>query len=171
MIRYRTSTPAEAEALAELGRRSFAETFGHLYRPEDLTAFLENHSPEKWRAELSDPALSIQVAEEDGQLIAYAKVGPATLPVPPRGAQPMELKQFYVLQPWHGSGVAGPLMDWVLAEARARGGDEIYLSVFSENHRARRFYERYGFAFVQINAFMVGEQADEDHILRLDLVA
>ena len=59
-------------------------------------------------------------------------------------------------------------MDWVLGEARTRG-DELYLSVFSENHRARRFYERYGFEAVGRYDFMVGTHADEDIVMRLAL--
>jgi hypothetical protein len=39
-VNYRDATVDDAPALAELFRESFCETFGHLYRPEDLSAFL-----------------------------------------------------------------------------------------------------------------------------------
>lgn len=158
----------EAEALSALGKATFVETFGHLYTPENLAAFLENHAPERWAEQLADPGYAIRVAEADGELVAYAKLGPPSLPFTPRG-RPIELRQLYVLKPWHGTGLAARLMDWTIAEARARGADELYLSVFTDNHRARRFYERYGFRFVQTYAFMVGDHADEDHIMRLGL--
>lgn len=167
-ISYRTATPADAAALAELGRRSFIETFGHLYSPENLAAFLASHSEGAWAEQLADPGFAVRVGEADGDVVAYAKLGPPSLPFEPRG-RPIELRQFYVLKPWQGAGVAAELMDWVLAESRRRGADELYLSVFTDNHRARRFYDRYGFAFVQTYAFMVGTHADEDHIMRLDL--
>lgn len=167
-ISYRAATAADAAGLAELGQRSFTETFGHLYDPADLAAFLASHSEERWREELGDPAFAVQVAETEGRMAAYAKLGPPSLPFEP-GGPCTELRQLYVLKPWQGAGVAAALMEWVLAEARARGADELYLSVFTDNHRARRFYERYGFRFVQTYAFMVGNHADEDHILRLDL--
>ena len=35
-VDFRNAAPSDAEALAKLGRRSFVETFGHLYSPEDL---------------------------------------------------------------------------------------------------------------------------------------
>ena len=165
---YRSASEADAAALADLGRRSFVETFGHLYRADDLAAFLTSHSEERWQEELADPGFAIRVAEEEGALVAYAKLGPPSLPFEPKG-RPIELRQLYVLKPWHGAGVAATLMDWVLAEARARDADELYLSVFTDNHRARRFYERYGFSFVRTYAFKVGNHEDEDHILRLDL--
>ena len=166
-LTFRRALPDDAAALAELGARSFTETFGHLYSPDDLALFLEKHTPEQWHAELSDPDLAVQVGEDGGQLAAYAKLGPPTLPFEPRG-RPVELRQFYVLKPWHGSGAARELMDWVIAEARNRG-DELYLSVFVDNHRARRFYERYGFEAVGRYDFMVGSHADEDIVMRLAL--
>lgn len=167
-IAYRDAVPEDAAMLAALGRRSFTETFGHLYTPENLAAFLENHSEEKWRAELEDRAFAICIAAVGGEAVGYVKLGPPSLPFEPEG-KPIELRQLYVLKPWQGAGVAAGLMDWALAEAKARGADELYLSVFTDNHRARRFYDRYGFRFVQTYAFMVGNHADEDHILRLDL--
>ena len=168
MISYRNAVPADAPAMAALGRRTFTETFGHLYKPEDLAAFLETHNDEGWAAELGDPAFAIRIAEEGGEPAAYAKLGPPSLPFEPRGPC-IELRQFYVLKPWQGRGISAALMEWALAEARARGAKEMYLSVFVDNHRARRFYDRYGFEFVQPYAFMVGSHADEDHIMRLVL--
>lgn len=167
-VTYRDAGPADAAILADIGRRSFVETFGHLYTPENLAAFLLNHEEARWRAELSDPAFAIRLAEEAGEAAAYAKLGPPSLPFETH-ASAIELRQFYVLKPWHGRGVARELMDWVIGEACGRGAEELYLSVFVDNHRARRFYDRYGFEFVGLYAFMVGTHADEDHVMRLKL--
>ncbi len=165
---FRDAAPADAGALADLGERTFIETFGHLYTPENLAAFLINHSEARWRDELGDPTFAVRLCEENGQAVAYAKLGPPTLPFEPRGS-PIELRQFYVLKPWQGQGASAELMEWVLNQARRRKADEIYLSVFTDNHRARRFYERYGFVGVGPYAFMVGDQADEDIVMCKDL--
>jgi GNAT superfamily N-acetyltransferase len=167
-LHFRDAGPADAAALAALGRRSFTETFGHLYTPENLFAFLQTHNQADWAAQLTDPAYAIRVGEADSGLAAYAKLGPPSLPFEPRGAA-IELRQFYILKPWHGTGAAAELMDWAIAEAIRRGADDLYLSVFVDNHRARRFYARYGFEFVGLYAFMVGDHADEDHVMRLSL--
>jgi GNAT superfamily N-acetyltransferase len=168
MIAYRDATLADAADLAALGADSFTQTIGHLYAPADLAAFLENHSVAAWHAELSDPAYAVRIAEEDGAMIGYAKLGPPHLPfTPPTNA--IELRQFYVLGPWHGTGIAAALIDWVVVTARTSGAGELFLSVFSDNHRARRFYARYGFEPVGTYAFMVGTHADEDIVMRLTL--
>ncbi len=167
-LRFRNARPADSAALADLGRRSFVETFGHLYTPGNLAAFLENHRQANWAERLDDPSFIVRVAESAGALVAYATLGPPSLPFEPRGSS-IELRQFYLLRPWHGTGIAAELMDWVIAEAKRQGADDLYLSVFVDNHRARRFYARYGFEFVGIYAFMVGAHADEDHVMRLSL--
>ena len=165
---FRDARPADAAVIAELGRRSFTETFGHLYRPEDLATFLLNHNEQDWRTQLESPDFAIRIAEFAGEVIAYTKLGPPSLPFETDKAA-IELRQFYVLAPWQGAGIAATMMDWTLQEARRRGAKEVSLSVFVDNHRARRFYERYGFAFVRAYPFLVGDHADEDHILRLTL--
>jgi ribosomal protein S18 acetylase RimI-like enzyme len=167
-IVYRDAGPADAATLARLGRETFTETFGHLYTPENLAAFLQSHNVGDWRAELSDPSFSVCLAEDVAHAAAYAKVGPPSLPFETK-RRAIELRQFYVLAAWHGRGVARALMDWVLAEARRRGAEELYLSVFVDNHRARRFYDRYGFEQVGTYDFMVGTHADLDLVMRLEL--
>lgn len=167
-IAWRAAGPDDAAALAAIGRESFTETFGHLYSPENLAAFLVNHSEANWHGELSDPRFAVRLGEAGGTAAAYAKIGPPSLPFEPTGPS-IELRQFYVLKPWQGTGAARELMAWVLDEARARQADEVYLSVFIDNPRARRFYERYGFEAVGRYDFMVGTHADEDIIMRLRL--
>ena len=167
---YRDATPADAALMADIGARSFVETFGHLYSKENLDAFLQNHSEANWLGELEDPRFSVRIAEVDGQAVGFAKVGPPSLPFEPRGSS-AELRQLYVLKPWQGEGIAHDLMGWVIDRAKALGAKDLYLSVFVDNHRARRFYERYGFTFVGTYAFMVGSHEDEDHVMRLALDA
>ena len=164
-IVWRDAGPEDAAALAAIGRESFIETFGHLYSPENLAAFLENHSEANWRSELSDARYAVRLGYVDGVNAAYVKLGPPSLPfTPPMNS--IELRQFYILKPWHGTGLAPAMMDWVLDEGRRRGAAEVYLSVFIDNHRAQRFYEKYAFEPVGRYDFMVGTHADEDVVMK-----
>lgn len=160
----------DAAMLCALFTRSFVETFAHLYSREDLNAFLGAQTEAKWRAELADPSFAVRLGRAGGEAVAFVKVGPVALPVEPEGPA-IELRQFYVMKPWQGAGLAPDMMEWVLDQARERGAGEIYLSVFIDNLRARRFYERYGFEYAGDYAFMVGNQADHDLLMRLRLEA
>lgn len=168
MIAYRDATPADAAALAAVFAESFTATFGHLYAAEDLAAFLGGCGEEAWAGELCDPGYLIRVAEEEERIVGFAKLGPPKLPVEPRGPS-AELRQLYVLKPWQGAGVAAVLMDWAIATARDEGAQDLYLSVFIENERAKRFYARLGFERIGTYAFPVGHHVDEDDLMRLAL--
>lgn len=166
MITYRAPTVQEAAALADLGRNSFVETFGHLYRPEDLAAFLEDsYSPEGVAAQIESPRYLFRVAEEGGQLVGYCKLGlDVSLEYDPGDKTVVELKQLYLMATHQGVGVAQALMDWAIAEAEARDADEMILSVWAENARAQRFYHKYGFEWIADTYFMVGSHRDDEFL-------
>jgi GNAT superfamily N-acetyltransferase len=164
-ITYRDAGPSDAATLDRIFDTSFCETFGHLYRPKDLAAFLSSYGLADWEADLLDPTFAFRIGEVDDQPAAYIKLGPLKIPVETdRPAQLLD--QLYVLKEQHGAGIARGLMDWALAEAKRRGAEELYLTVFVENQRARRFYDRYEFEAVGRFDFMVGSHADEDVIMR-----
>lgn len=165
---YRDAATADAAVLDRIFNKSFCDAFGHLYRPEDLDDFLSSFGIADWERELRNSEHAFRIAEADGVPVGYAKIGPYKLPLEP-DAPAMMLHQLYLLKDYHGVGLAHGLMDWVLEEARRRGALEIYLTVFTDNRRARRFYERYGFAAAGRYDFMVGKQADEDIIMRRSL--
>ncbi len=92
----RRATPADAEALSTLSRTCFTQTFGHLYDPADLAAFLdEAYAPTVLRAELEDPHRATWLLFEDPSDEAPGLVGDPSpdrlrdrmprAPTPPRG--------------------------------------------------------------------------------------
>lgn len=164
-VTYRDATVADASVVASLFERSFVETFGHLYGREDLDIFLAEITAEAFAAEIANPGFALRIAEMDGEAIAFAKLGPPSFPVETPPAT-LELWQIYVLEEWQGKGVARELYDWAETQARSRGGEHLQLSVYVDNHRARRFYDRRGLVAVGRYDFMVGNHADEDIIMR-----
>jgi diamine N-acetyltransferase len=164
-IEYRDASRADAERIAGVFQQSFIDTFAHLYRAEDLESFLATKTADQFGDELADDRFQFILAEDEGELAGYVKLGPPELPVetPP---ETIELCQLYVLKAWHGSGVAAALMDRALEVVRRKRARHVQLSVYVDNHRARRFYERYGFRPVGRYDFMVGSHADEDIVLR-----
>ncbi|HEX3677524.1 MAG TPA: GNAT family N-acetyltransferase [Sphingomicrobium sp.] len=169
MTSYRSAIVADAVELDHIFDVSFSDTFAHLYSAEDLESFRSSFGIADWERELEDPQYAFRIAEVDGVPVGYLKLAPLKLEVVPR-APALLVDQLYVLKGYHGTGVAHALMDWALEEAHSRGAEELYLTVFIDNHRARRFYDRYGFEAVGRYCFMVGNHADEDVIMRKALL-
>jgi ribosomal protein S18 acetylase RimI-like enzyme len=169
LISYRDATPADGAVLGGIARATFIDTFGTLYRLEDMATFLKQGSDEAYAAELADADNSVRFALTGGTPIGFCKVSSLKLPAPDPAPGAMELRQLYIYKPWQGLGIADVLTGWAKDTARARGAPEIWLSVFTENPRARRFYARHGFEEVAPYHFMVGDQADEDILCRARL--
>jgi ribosomal protein S18 acetylase RimI-like enzyme len=169
LITYRDATPADGAVLGGIARATFIDTFGTLYKLEDLATFLAQGSDAAYAAELADPDIEVRFAETGGTPIGFCKISKLYLPAPDPAPGAMELRQLYIYKPWQGLGIADVLTRWAMARARARGAPEIWLSVFTDNAKARRFYARHGFAEICPYAFMVGDQADEDILCRATL--
>jgi len=168
-LSYRDAAPADAAMLAGLAAATFIETFGGLYRLEDLNNFIAGYTAAAYGAELADPAVLVRLAMIGDAAIGFCKISGLKLPAPDPAADAMELRQLYIYKPWQGLGIADVLTDWAKHQARLRGASELWLSVFTQNPRARRFYARHGFAEVAPYHFMVGTQADEDILCRATL--
>ncbi len=163
----RRAGPADAAALAALGRRTFTHTFGHTYRPEDLAAFLaESYSVEWHVALLADPARDTWVAAAGAGLVGFGVAGPCKLPVEALEPTAGEIQRLYLRDDWQGRGIGTRLLERLLADLAARGHDPLYVGVWAENTGAQRLYGRYGFTRVGEYFFPVGAHQDHEFILR-----
>jgi len=157
----------DAERLSVLSARTFTETFGHLYVPEDLADYLATaYTVEKQRRILADPAWGVWLLERDGGAIGYIVAGPCGLPHPDVGEGDGEIKRLYLVQGAQGAGGGTRLMqvamDWLLRD----GPRTLWVGVWSENHGAQRFYQRWGFTRAGEYLFPVGKARDLEFILR-----
>ena len=165
--RIRVAAPADLAILVELGRVTFAETFGHLYDPEDLDDFLDHaHDPEIYAWALEDERHAVWLAEVEDRAVGYALAGPCTLPHPEATPAQGELKRLYVRQGAQSDGLGGAMlgvaMDWLWRD----GPGPLWVGVYSENHGAQRLYLRHGFEKVGEYDFPVGRARDREFILR-----
>ena len=167
-IVYRDATVDDARELGAFAARTFVETFGDLYPPEDLASYLAAKYGEAiQREEIADDATRYWLALKDGRIVGYVMMGALDIKVDEPGA--LELHRLYVDSALKGAGVARKLTDEVRAWARGNNAPALYLSVWENNLRAQAFYKRYGFEHVGEHKFMVGRVADRDFIWRLKL--
>jgi GNAT superfamily N-acetyltransferase len=163
----RRAGPSDAETLAAIGRGTFSEAFGHLYPPEDLTAFLaEAHSLARARADLADPAKAVWLVEAQGRAVGYALAGPCKLPHAEVTPACGELDRIYILRGFQGGGTGSRLFAETLAWLEKDGPRRLWIGVWSENHGAQRLYARHGFEVVGAYEFAVGRARDHEFIMR-----
>ncbi len=160
----------DATSLAELGRRTFDETFAEFNKPEDLAAYYaEAFSMEKQAAELADNNAIFFIAEADARTAGYAKLQRGGAPSCVTGEKPCELARLYVLKEWFGRGVGAALMELCINDARERGYKTLWLGVWEQNERAKAFYQKWNFRETGSQIFMLGSDAQTDLVLERDL--
>ena len=165
-FKLRSATPDDLDKLARIGRETFIETFGPLYSAKDLNTFLDKaYSKNTIARELNDPRLTHQVIDNGQDLVAFIKIGPVHVPVENPAPDAMEIWQIYVRQEFISHGFGKQLMAWADEEFQKRKTGDIYVSVFSENDRAIRFYQHHGFQKNGEYGFPVGDQIDLEWIM------
>ena len=163
----RRAALSDAEALSRIGIETYAETFGHMYPPEDLEAFFAAaYGLEKTRRDLTDPAKAAWLVEIDGEVVGHALAGPCDLPHDDVTPACGELKRLYLLKAHQGGGLGSRLLATVLAWLERDGPRPLWIGVWSENFGAQRLYGRLGFEKVGEYVFPVGETRDQEFILR-----
>jgi ribosomal protein S18 acetylase RimI-like enzyme len=78
---------------------------------------------------------------------------------------PLQLWQLYVVPAFHGSGVAGQLMNAAFVHARDKGHDVIWLGVSEHNERGIAFYRKQGFKAVGRRLVGLGEHTHQDVVM------
>jgi ribosomal protein S18 acetylase RimI-like enzyme len=157
----------DAGLLAELGARTFFETFAADNTPEDMAAYLAvAFSPAQQAAELADPHGLFLIAEANGTTVGYAMIRSGNVPEAVTGDRAIELVRLYVSRESLGSGVGAALMQACIGEAKQRGYETLWLGVWEHNARAQAFYRKWNFHEVGTHVFKVGDDPQTDLLMQ-----
>jgi len=170
-VHIRYATAADAALLAEVGARTFYDSFAADNTPENMAAYLAaSFSPEKQASELSEPGTVFLIAEVEGTTAGYAKLRASPSLPGITGERPLELVRIYSLKEWIGNGIGPALMQACLQEAEKRGCDTLWLDVWEQNVRARAFYRKWGFVEVGTNSFQLGDDLQNDLLMQRPVI-
>lgn len=168
----RRGVPGDASMLAELGARTFADTFAAYNDPQDLRAHISAaFGARQQLAELTDPDAVTLLVERGGVPVAFAQVRRNPPPTGILAERAVELQRFYVDRGMHGRGVAQRLMRAARAVARELGAARLWLGVWENNPRAIAFYKKEGFVDAGSKHFDVGSDRQTDRVLVAELGA
>lgn len=131
-----------------------------------MTAYLASaFSPAAQSRELQDPHSVFLLACADGTPAGYARLRFGESRPCVIGRNPVEIARFYADKPWIGHGVGAALMQASLSLATDADCDVVWLDVWEKNYRALAFYEKWGFAVVGGQAFLLGADLQDDLLM------
>jgi ribosomal protein S18 acetylase RimI-like enzyme len=166
----RQASVLDLPALQSIGRKTFKETFSEGNTKENLALYLaEGFSDEKLTAELENENSHFYFAEKDGQIIGYLKVNTDKAQTEKLDLNALEIERIYVLKEYHGKEVGVQLYERALDIAKMRKSPYMWLGVWEKNPRAIRFYQKLGFIEFDQHIFQLGDDAQTDILMRLNL--
>lgn len=133
--------PARADdvrRIAEIHVETWRATYPGVMPQQLLDDLSVDDRERDWASRLARPEFDVFVAEQDDAVVGFVTVGRSWGVL---GAG--EVYAIYVVPAAQGTGAGRALMDAAVAALSERW-DEAILWVATENPRARRFYERYG---------------------------
>ena len=170
MATIRRASPHDAAGLACLAERTFRDTFTAGNNPADMGLHCSaSFGAEIQLREIENPSYVTILGEEDGELVAFAQVRLRSPKECVPAKRPSELFRLYVLNQWHGGGIAHEVMNEVLAEAALAASDRIWLGVWEQNARALAFYRKFGFEIVGVHMFLFGNDLQRDLVMALEV--
>lgn len=165
-VTIRRANREDASLLADLGARTFAQTFATDNTPEDIAAYIAaSFNLAQQTAELADPASTFFIAEVEGFAAGYAKLHVGEPEEGVDGTKPVELVRLYVSGEWLGRGVGEMLMRACVNHARQAGHNTIWLGVWERNDRAQAFYRKWNFRAVGEHVFQLGADPQKDILM------
>ena len=132
---------ADAKELSTLAIRTYVDTFGSEFEPEELAHYLdETVSVSCWKEYLARDR--VLVARKGSQAIGYVHMGPDL-----REGE-VVIHRLYVDSALQGLGIGTDLLRCALSDEMVRTAHTVRIEVWEHNHGARRLYERFGFRHV-----------------------
>ncbi|WP_328863970.1 GNAT family N-acetyltransferase [Streptomyces virginiae] len=142
MPTVRVMTEADVTAVSEIRvtgwKAAYAGIVPRSYL-DRMTVEADAHRRRQYVASPDKATIDLVAVDARGGVVGWACLGPSSTAAG-------ELHALYVQPSLIGAGIGSTLLQAVHANALARGFDSLLLWVLTDNTRARRFYERAGYA-------------------------
>lgn len=166
MPSIRRAHSRDAKKLSEVAEATFRATFDAMNTAEHMELHCRSSYGEQIQAaEISDPGMVTLLSEDEGRLVVYAQLRWGEAPNCVSAKCPGEIQRLYVIEDWHGKGIAQKLMSACIDEVKQRGSDTVWLGVWEHNPRAISFYKKFGFIAVGEHTFPLGGNPQRDIVM------
>ncbi len=166
MPSIRQAHSGDAKTLSAVAEATFRASFDAMNTTEHMKLHCRSsYSEQIQAAEISNPEIVTLLGEHEGRLVGYAQLRWGEAPGCVSAKRPGEIQRLYVIEDWHGKGVAQELMNACIEEVKRRGSAAVWLGVWERNPRAISFYKKFGFVAVGEHTFPLGGDPQRDIVM------
>jgi len=169
-MQIRPANINDAIILAELGAKTFYETFREFHTEEDMQQYIQKaYSVDLITENLSKENIQYFIAFDEEKPIGYLKLIKNVTHEKLISQKNIELEKIYVLKEYLDKKVGKELMLQAFNFSKQNNFETLFLGVWQENHRAVNFYKKFGFETFTIRTFQLGETLCDDFLMKLNL--
>lgn len=169
-ISIRNAGIDDAVLVAVLASTTFYESYSRQDESDNLAQYIsESFAVAAIVEEIQDPTSTFLIAYVDGKAVGYARLIDYSTTDGVSSDRVIELRRIYILERLWGTGIGEQLLTQCIKTASERGFDTIWLGVWEENLRARRFYDKFGFKQVGTLTFPYGDVVGINLVLQKNL--
>jgi len=170
MISICIADQQQAGLIADLSRQTFYETFAAMNTKENMDQFMnETFTKEALVKEVGTPGNIFLLAYDGMEPVGYARLREHNNPPELGNISALEIARIYAVKNFIGRGVGSALMQKCIGIALEKKMSVIWLGVWQENHSAIHFYTRWGFEKFGTHVFMLGDDPQEDWLMKKTL--
>lgn len=167
MLQTRIAKTHDAALVAHLSRKTFYDTFHEQNSAEDMNMFLEsNFNDEVVLSEISDAENIFLIIEDNEVPIGYAKLSLKNKQYDTADSRCIEISRIYCIKEALGKGVGKALMQACIDKAISLNMQCLWLGVWEHNTRAIEFYKKFGFEKFSEHEFMLGNDLQNDWLMK-----
>ena len=159
-IEIRLAQKEDAQFIALLGRVTFTETFGHLFRDQNdlIDYYNKTFSVQKIEDGIRKQNNVFWIAFVNRLPVGYAKLKLHSRSEFIESKDVCQLQKIYVVRDFLSMRIGFELQESLLKKAKELGFSQIWLSVLNSNERAINFYEKTGFEKIGNHDFQIGKE-------------
>lgn len=160
----------DANCIANLATLTFRETYAAFNTPENLEQYIGDHYTEDLIGrEIEDSSNHFFLVYQDNEAAGFALVSDKRTMPEFNSERGIELCKIYVLKKFQRMQLGLQLLNHCTAFAKQNKFKMIWLGVWNQNIKAIEFYQSQKFEIVGTTTFNVGEDVQEDYLMKKSL--
>ena len=166
-IKIRIANEDDAKLLADIGVKTFLETYSGKIDNRNLRLYTRNSfNKEKIKKEIRDMSSIFFIVFNKDVIVGYVKLNKSKNPKELKNAKAIEIERTYLLKKFRGKGIGRNLMKKCIMLAKKEGFKVIWAGIWEKNKLSIAVCKRFGFELFSSHIFKLGNLLQKDLLFK-----
>lgn len=162
----------DAEKLGKFATKAFYDAYEWYNTAENMRNYVNTYfSIDALKKEILDDSTKYFVVEIEGSIVGYAKIGQMNTQSSLANCSHSEIERLYVDEKIQRRGIGLLLIQHLVKYALQRKNTCLWLGVWQKNEKAVSFYQKNGFEIFGTTTFVLGDDPQDDYLMKLEFTA